>query len=213
MGAAADRGVERAKHVTNPDFQKEPGRKYMSVALVYWPDGVLQNMSPRTCEFKKILCLNRVFTDVIKLTWGHFGVEWELIRRWVSLQEEENVDTDGHTRKEAGHMRMEAETGKHCHKPRSANCRQPTGAGIRKEGFSLELAEGAWLALLICWLGRINFYCFKLLSLRYFFYSDLRKQIHLGNRRTPKSWFCCGDEDAKQQVWGAGDKNFHLKSQ
>lgn len=86
-------------------------------------DGVLQNMSPRTCEFKKILCLNRVFVDVIKLTWGHFGVEWELIRRWVSLQEEENVDTDGHTRKEAGHMRMEAETGKHCHKPRSANCR------------------------------------------------------------------------------------------
>lgn len=123
MGTAADRGVERAKHVTNPDFQKEPGRKYMSVALVYWPDGVLQNMSPRTCEFKKILCLNRVFVDVIKLTWGHFGVEWELIRRWVSLQEEENMDTDGHTRKEAGHMRMEAETGKHCHKPRSANCR------------------------------------------------------------------------------------------
>lgn len=113
----------QTKHVTSPDFQKEPGRKYMSVALVYWPDGVLQNMSPRTCEFKKILCLNRVFVDVIKLTWGHFGVEWELIRRWVSLQEEENVDTDGHTRKEAGHMRMEAETGKHCHKPRSANCR------------------------------------------------------------------------------------------
>lgn len=49
MGAADDRGVERAKHVTSPDFQKELGRKYMSVALVYWlewcpPKYVTQNL-------------------------------------------------------------------------------------------------------------------------------------------------------------------------
>lgn len=109
----------------------------------------------------KTLLENGVFADAIKLRWGHFGLEWELIQWLVSLWEEGNLGTNTHGRKLSvwWWKRRLAYTATSQGMPRLPAARRS------KEGLSFELQEGAWLALLTCWFRRIHFCCFQLLSL------------------------------------------------
>lgn len=81
---------------------------------------------------------SRVFADVMKLIWGHAGLEWCLGQEPVSQQEEGNLSTDTHRGKAIKRERTQEWCG---HKPENKkDSLQPTERG--KE-FSLKPSEEA----------------------------------------------------------------------